>query len=116
MAAPQVMEAYLREDFCSGPFSTSKMSARELQNEQRTAVRSRRGGEARTGKRCPRSATRQLGEASAPLCFRGMLSTVSSGASQLSIGHLKPMKMSVAKGNFRGPCSRRPPHSLHAVL
>ena len=26
----QVMEAYLREDFCSGPFSTSKMSAREL--------------------------------------------------------------------------------------
>ena len=49
-------------------------------------------------------------------CFGGMLSTVHSGTSLLSIGHLKPIKMSVAKVNFRGPCSRRPPHSLYAVL
>ena len=38
-AAPQVMEAYLREDFCSGPFSTSKMSALKLYNGQRAAVK-----------------------------------------------------------------------------
>ena len=110
------MEAYLRECFCSEPFSTSRVVALELKSEQRAPVKSESGGEARTGKRCARSATRQLGEASAHLCFRGMLSTVSSGASLLSIGHLEPMKMSVAKGDFGGHCSRRPPHSLRTVL
>ena len=49
-------------------------------------------------------------------CFREMLSIVHSRTSVLLIGHLKPIKMSVAKVNFRGPCSRRPPHSLYAVL
>ena len=77
------MEAYLRKDFCSGPFSTSKMSARELYNDQRRAVKVGSGGEARTGRRCG-AATRH----GAHLCFRGMLSTVHLGAALLSIGHV----------------------------
>ena len=48
--------------------------------------------------------------------MRGMLSTVHSGTSLLSIGHLKPMKMGGAKGDLCGPCSRGLPHSLRAVL
>ena len=98
-AALQFMEAYPRECFCSEPFSTSRVTALELKNEQRAPVKSESGGEARTGKRCPRSATRQLGEASAHLCFRGMLSTVSSGTSLLSIGHLYLTKKAASKCN-----------------
>ena len=82
------------------------MNALELQNEQRAAVKLDSGGRAS-------AAQRRMWRT---FCFRGMLSTVSSGASLLSIDHLKPMKMSVAKGDFGGHCSRRPPHSLRAVL
>ena len=82
------MEAYLREDFCSGPFSTSKMDARELYNDQRREVKSRRGGEARTGKRWRSEAWARRRRT---FCFRGMLSTVHSGTSLLLIRHLKPV-------------------------
>ena len=41
------MEAYLRECFCSEPFSTSRVTALELKNEQRAPVKSESGGEAR---------------------------------------------------------------------
>ena len=79
------MEAYLREDFCSGPFSTSKMSAGELYNDQRREVKSRRGGEARTGERWRSEAWARHGRT---FCFRGMLSTVHSGTSLLSIHYV----------------------------
>ena len=72
----------------------------ELQNEQRAAVKSESGGEARTGKRC---AQRRMGRT---FCFREMLSIVHSRTSVLLIGHLKPMSKAVSKGSFRGPCSR----------
>ena len=49
-------------------------------------------------------------------CFGGLLSIVHSGTSLLLISHLKPMRKAASKGNFRDPCSRRPPHSLFAVL
>ena len=49
-------------------------------------------------------------------CFRGMLSTVHSGTSLLLMGHSHPMRKAVSKGNSRAQCSRRPPHSLFAVL
>ena len=81
------------------------MNALELQNEQRAAVKLNSGG-----KRC---AQRRMWRT---FCFRGMLSTVHSGTSLLLIGHLKPMRKAASKGNFRDPCSRRPPHSLYAVL
>ena len=83
------------------------MNALELQNEQRAAVKLDSGGEARTGTRCV--------EWCAPSAF-GLLSTVHSGTSLLLIGHLKPMRKVASKGNFREPCSRRPPHSLFAVV
>ena len=84
------------------------MNALELQNEQRAAVKLDSGGEARTGKRCAASNVAHL------LLPRDALSH--SGTSLLLIGHLKPMRKAASKGNFRDPCSRRPPHSLFAVL
>ena len=82
------------------------MNALELQNEQRAAVKLDSGGRAS-------AAQRRMWHT---FCFRGMLSTVHSGTSLLLIGNLKPMRKAASKGNFRDPCSRRPPHSLFAVL
>ena len=84
------------------------MNALELQNEQRAAVKLDSGGKARTG-------TRSV-ECGAPSASAGCSRLVHSGTSLLLIGHLKPMRKAASKGNFRDPCSRRPPHSLFAVL
>ena len=77
-------------------------AALRVQNEQRAAVKSESGGEARTGKRWQRDG-RGHGRT---FCFRGMLSIVHSRTSLLLICHLKPMSKAVSKGSFRGPCSR----------
>ena len=114
-AALQVMEAYVPAGvLLLGALLDLKGD--RARAEERAARAGQVGERGRGAHGQALRAQRGMAEASVHLCFRGMLSTVSSGASLLSIGHLKPMKMSVAKGNFCGRCSRRPPHSLHAVL